>query len=298
MWFAMIAESTKVIFQFFVYQSNSVSCSISMAGVLRNNRNCQVLGTLCPLRMEYLPTLMDILRSLVLDVNQSKESGKVRSVASVIDALSKKVKCIWEKAGIPTITHNAIVLRISRAFKKYTSILKSINKNYFQSTVEQFKNDSIKLFDIASCKCDLRKRCYCEKEFRVLNKQFLLDQRSERRLENNSTCTVPPSKASKRKREESPLKEPSSPKILNPDSPFLGTASDPIHALEAKNITLTNVILEMERYGVSQRATASICSALLLDIGIVTEIDFASVIDRSKIQRERKKVHSEIIGKS
>ncbi|KAK4880508.1 hypothetical protein RN001_008654 [Aquatica leii] len=51
--------------------------------------------------------------------------------------------------------------------------------------------------------------------------------------------------------------------------------------------TLPTVARECDRWGLSDRSAAAVCSALLQDLVIVTENDTASVIDRSKIRRER-----------
>ena len=48
-----------------------------------------------------------------------------------------------------------------------------------------------------------------------------------------------------------------------------------------------NVAMSADRFGVSDRATASICSSLLVDLGIITSDDKSMVVDRSKIRRER-----------
>lgn len=50
--------------------------------------------------------------------------------------------------------------------------------------------------------------------------------------------------------------------------------------------------MTLDRYGISDRAGAAIVSATLQDIGLVTESDTSSVIDRSKIRRARAQTRS------
>ncbi|KAK4871936.1 hypothetical protein RN001_016060 [Aquatica leii] len=58
--------------------------------------------------------------------------------------------------------------------------------------------------------------------------------------------------------------------------------------------TLPTAARECDRWGLSDRSAAAVSSALLQDLGIVTENDTASVIDRSKIRRERQKCRSKL----
>ena len=42
-----------------------------------------------------------------------------------------------------------------------------------------------------------------------------------------------------------------------------------------------------DRYDLSDRATATICTALLCDIGLVTDADQTMIIDKNKVRREQ-----------
>lgn len=53
------------------------------------------------------------------------------------------------------------------------------------------------------------------------------------------------------------------------------------------NCPLLNVAREAERYKLSNRAVSCICTALLVDLGIITEEDTRHIIDKSKIYRNR-----------
>ena len=45
-------------------------------------------------------------------------------------------------------------------------------------------------------------------------------------------------------------------------------------------ISLPNLVKEADRYGISDRATASLATAVLIDVGIVTKDDQSLVIDK------------------
>ena len=60
---------------------------------------------------------------------------------------------------------------------------------------------------------------------------------------------------------------------------------------------LNHVAREANRYGLSDRATATICTALLCDLGLVTETDQTMTIDKSKVRRERNMFRNKLIGK-
>jgi hypothetical protein len=53
--------------------------------------------------------------------------------------------------------------------------------------------------------------------------------------------------------------------------------------------SLPTLARECDRWGVSHRSAAAIASAVLQDVGIIDDEDCISVIDPSKVRRERKK---------
>ena len=52
-------------------------------------------------------------------------------------------------------------------------------------------------------------------------------------------------------------------------------------------LRLNHIAREADRYGLSNRATATICTALSRDLGLVTETDQTMIIDKSKVRRGR-----------
>ena len=63
-------------------------------------------------------------------------------------------------------------------------------------------------------------------------------------------------------------------------------------------LRLEHVAREADRYGLSDRATATICTALLCDIGLVNETDQTMIIDKNKIRRERNAFRNKLINDS
>lgn len=57
---------------------------------------------------------------------------------------------------------------------------------------------------------------------------------------------------------------------------------------------LPNLVREADRFGISDRATAAIATAVLADFGLVTNYDRSNVIDKSKVRRERKKMRENL----
>ena len=58
-------------------------------------------------------------------------------------------------------------------------------------------------------------------------------------------------------------------------------------------VSLANLAREADRYGVSNRAAASLATAVLVDFGIVTNADRSKVIDKNKLRRERIKLRKQ-----
>jgi len=59
-------------------------------------------------------------------------------------------------------------------------------------------------------------------------------------------------------------------------------------------IPLPNLAMQADRFGVSDRATAALATATLIDVGMIQKDDDRLVIDRSKVRRERQKVRQSI----
>ena len=63
-------------------------------------------------------------------------------------------------------------------------------------------------------------------------------------------------------------------------------------------VKLSSVASACDRHGLSDRAAASIASAVLQDVGIIHDGDVSQVVDRSKIRRERSQKRKILRGNS
>ncbi|XP_072402420.1 uncharacterized protein [Diabrotica undecimpunctata] len=52
-------------------------------------------------------------------------------------------------------------------------------------------------------------------------------------------------------------------------------------------VKLKSTVLAIDRYGVSDRATAAIASSVLKDVGVISEIDSSYVVDKNKLRQEK-----------
>ena len=59
-------------------------------------------------------------------------------------------------------------------------------------------------------------------------------------------------------------------------------------------IPIPTIALEADRYGVSNRATAAISTAALIDYGVINPNDKANIIDHNKVWRARQDTRKEL----
>ena len=62
-------------------------------------------------------------------------------------------------------------------------------------------------------------------------------------------------------------------------------------------LRLEHIAREADRCGLSDRATATICTALC-DIGLVTDTDQTMIIDKNKVRRERNVFRNKLVDDS
>lgn len=60
-------------------------------------------------------------------------------------------------------------------------------------------------------------------------------------------------------------------------------------------LKLPNLAQICDRFGVSDRAGAAVATSVLQDVGLITEEDSSSIVDRNKLRRERKRKRIEVI---
>lgn len=107
--------------------------------------------------------------------------------AIVAKSVATKVTEVWNRASLPTVSHERIVKLILAYNSKYQNLIKPIKEKmspFLQNKINQFQINSKKLFDISSCKCVSMELCSCERARKVptLEWSFLKDQRSERKM--------------------------------------------------------------------------------------------------------------------
>ena len=59
---------------------------------------------------------------------------------------------------------------------------------------------------------------------------------------------------------------------------------------------LENVSRETDRCGLSDSATAAVCTALVCDIGLVTAADHAVIVDKNNVRRERQAFQNNLVA--
>jgi hypothetical protein len=297
---------------------------MKMAPAATNTRQssvCPILGKPAELPQNVLPTCYDVMKYCLLLQKRVKENnnGKNPSIKVVIETCTTNIEKLWIRASIPTVSHRRIVQMIRDRYEKYKNLLKSYHRRHqetYKTRLDEFSNSTEKLFDIASCKCSDFLACQCSKSQKVppAEQVFLIDQRGNRNMYIGGIDT-PATKAIK-KRE---LRKAQAEARINTEA-TTSSKSSPIsktdistssHDLEKDDpspsvkkrkmsenqtrVELPTLALTCDRYGVSDRAGAAIASAVLKDVGIVTETNRDKVIDRSKLRRERKRKRQSLL---
>lgn len=171
------------------------------------------------------------------------------------------------------------------------------------------------MFDIASCKCNLDLVCVCEKDRKVprLEHTFLKDQRTVRKMQIGRTDVTETRRKHKRIRSSKTVTKKSHlnihsddsyehQEILNSNNTDSSCSTDisfqlkrPPTKREKKSmnhVELPNVANICDRYSISDRAAASLTSAVLEDYGIITNDNTDNIVDRNKIRRAKEKFRS------
>lgn len=227
-----------------------------------------------------------------------------------IDATVDVIIAIWNNASIPTIQKQSI-------FKKLKTLINDCNNVSAITQRNALKDKMNVLFDIATCKCQvlrLSNQCHCSRNKKIpeIEREFLFDQRHDRKMTVSSALDIKRTQSLQRQSfrtlqfmevddfVSSPVLE----NISSSDTDHISSyeSDDPnfeITSTSSDSTTthipnLPNVALSADRFNVSDRATASICSAFLVDLGMVTSDNKSMVIDRHKIRRERELIRNKI----
>lgn len=279
--------------------------------LLRSENNCPIFGSGCDLALNVLPTYEDILRYFLL-VHHSKKGQYKDLVAESCEEVSTKLEEIWNRASIPIIDHRSIERRIRSYYDKYRSLLKPFKARKdvesYRQQLFRFRQNAQILFDIATCRCESFDNCTCEKirKIPIKERNFLLDQRTDRKMaiggvDRETTKKITSLLARKRRHvdveldgNKSTLPGPScsSSSRLSEKCVSFTTSTNQYNMAPKVAKDLPIVARTLDRYSISDRAGAAIVSAVLQDVGLISQNNMSNVVDRSKIRRIRLKKRS------
>jgi len=293
----------------------------------RRSVSCPIFGGPEKLSGRSLPTYKDVMRHYLLCRFELKVTKKEPPIYSICQRVASDVLDIWNKESIPTVTQTRVVKLLQDYHSKYRTLLKPYksrqNNSSYIDKITLFKNDAVaKLFDISACKCVSFSSCSCSREKKIpqIEQQFIMDQRTQRKLIIVSVDIATSVKCKKREtRKEFPVltmqDQPSTSAartvmeglVSSTESSSESIASEyepcgrTLRRIEAQNKQLENPKVSLENFavlsdktGVSDRAAATLASAMLEGVGLVTEENSDLVIDRHKIRRARKRVRCEL----
>lgn len=277
-----------------------------MACATRHKDRHAIFGYPQPLVENQLPLAEDVFRAYKFHQVVNKDA----SVTHLAKLVATEVKGIYNKAGIPTIEFESVIVKVKRLIVNVNDLMKySRNKQSSQKYQDKIKSFSC-LFDISACKCVHngiveRNQCQCpnEKKIPVLEWQFWLDQNTSRRMiigNVDKERTEKNMKLQERKRKrltfESKMRHKDTQKCVS-SVELSGSESDVLEesfSLESEEMEechpqnrnqYPELCKALERTNVSNRDACLIVNAALKDLGLVSP---KNVVDPSKLQRQRK----------
>lgn len=269
-----------------------------------------------------LPCYGDAMRYFLYIQNDvaGTGEGKNKTVTEIIKIVVEKTQQIWKKASLPFISDQQCLALLKRYHQQFMNIKKSLKKtsDAAKNKLQKFRDEAnTKLFDISKCKCTDFSLCICERSNKVpkMEQAFLIDQRTTRlmfigqvdaktsrilqqkqkRKSRDLTCNVP----EKKNQQDLPCNVPEK-KIeqcnLSDTSEHTEADSNDDPDFEPEPSTSTEITIEfpalakaIDRAGLSSRKGALIASAVLEDVGLISKNDKSYVIDKSKLDRQRKR---------
>ncbi|KAI5694093.1 hypothetical protein M8J75_010588 [Diaphorina citri] len=152
----------------------------------RRETLCPIMGNPSSLKDNVLPTYADVMKHFLFVKNELlwKRNQKTPAASEICDLVSRTVEEIWQKASIPTVSHQQIVLLVKTFNQKYVDLKKlPISRKGTEEKRKAFFQDATKrLFDIAVCKCVDFSKCKCHSKIPTQERGFLIDQRTERKM--------------------------------------------------------------------------------------------------------------------
>lgn len=288
---------------------------------------CPIFGIPMEHNGRNLPTFCDAIKHYLLLRHESKMelNGKDPSFKDISSKVVDHIVNAWDKASIPTVSRRRIEALFKSFYDNYGKILKSFRKNQCtENKLDHFKSGANIIIDICSCKCRDFNNCHCvmDKKVPAIEREFLTDQRTSRKMIMGSVDRPVTAKLNKRLTrsltEESFASEPSTSgqvcsEIITEscshsesESTTSSTASDfePSqstirriinHDNQPSRLQVENVALMCDKMGVSDRAAAVLVSSALEEAGVMDETNKDHyVVDRHKIRRARKRKRSKL----
>ena len=129
-----------------------------------------------PISQIQLPTFVDTYIHYLSVIEEGNNS-----INSTVDSILK----IWKSKSLPCYDNVSVRLKLVRYFKIVKTLKKSLNKSYFSDSYIKHLRKYDVLLDICTCHCDpeiANCRCTEEKKIPVEEKEFILDQRSTRKI--------------------------------------------------------------------------------------------------------------------
>ena len=149
--------------------------------------NCLIFGTSKLFAENILPTYEDVMKCYLFQRFQLKRQSKKDPSAKLIAKnVSERIKSIWDKASIPTVTDERIYQKLidyHTNYKKNNTICSPKNAEGFKIICGNFHQQAQHIFDVVYCKCspDSKWGCIKSKKFPIKEVAFLIDQRNERK---------------------------------------------------------------------------------------------------------------------
>jgi hypothetical protein len=290
----------------------------------RQSTNCQLIGPPSNLPTADLPTLRQVLQKCC-QAKLDSPNPKWTKITDVLSIVESELTAVWGTVNPKLPLIGDINRKIKTAYENYVFNKKPKQKI---STVDSFKSRLDKLFDICSCKCEfighlqncpencdmLHISCKCPLNYKIPRSElaFIKDQR-EKVGGKGKYQLGPIDKAfeRKRKRAEARTDQHRSKKPADLGTMFgesfttrvSSTSSDdsndsvfadPETSTSSEYMDLTNLAREADRYNSSDRETAALATAILIDKKIITGSDIRCTVTRSMVRHARAKYRKSV----
>lgn len=255
-----------------------------------------IVGICAEFPLNQLPTKVDVIKNILF--HKIDDGDIIVANKQLIKKTVERIKIAWSKTDIQTVADTSIERCALKIFDRYLKLKQIKHHKCYESQFNAFQMEMTSLFDISRCKCEDKCVCSYVDKIPKKEKQFLIDQRNERRMflgsiDVDATCQA----ESREKRKHNSKNDSPMPKrktvqqTSDNDSPVQRSRSSTAVSVNTKRIPLTHVSREIQRFGISLSGAATLCNALLIDLGIG---DAENMLDRIQIHRNVAKFNKQI----